>query len=183
MSDDTYPNAGRDSGYTDDAGRPVGENIVNVVTGHITRLETKMLLGNTETRAAISTQEQRFEQHVDHLLDQLLKLRRDDHDHWYEADTRLNALADSHAAIDAKQDAILAAILEVAADQKKHASDIHALDERMRASEADRVQIHQELTEIKTLLADRPVERAKEHADLVNEVMRRIAERDGDVSG
>lgn len=50
---DTYPNAGRASGYTDDSGEPVGENVVNVVTGLVSTIETKLLLSNTKLSAQI----------------------------------------------------------------------------------------------------------------------------------
>jgi hypothetical protein len=46
---DTYPNAGRDSGYV----APVGENIVNIVTGLVSTIETKLLLSNTKLTAQI----------------------------------------------------------------------------------------------------------------------------------
>ncbi len=49
---DTYPNAGRDSGYV----APVGENIVNVLTGLIAGMETKLLTGNLTLRAEIERQ-------------------------------------------------------------------------------------------------------------------------------
>lgn len=42
-SQDTYPNAGRDSGYTDDGGKPVGENIINQVTILIAGIQTSLI--------------------------------------------------------------------------------------------------------------------------------------------
>jgi 5'-3' exonuclease len=75
---DTHPNAGRASGYTDGSGNSVGENVINVVTGLVSTIETKLLLGNEKTQARlnaiveaqnaiISTQDRRF----DYMLGQL----------------------------------------------------------------------------------------------------------------
>jgi hypothetical protein len=82
---DTHPNAGRASGYTDVSGNSVGENVINVVTGLVSTIETKLLLGNEKTQARlnaiveaqnaiistqnaiISTQDRRF----DYMLGQL----------------------------------------------------------------------------------------------------------------
>jgi hypothetical protein len=41
---DPYPNAGRDSGYVDEAGQPVGENIINRVTTLTTENQVKLNL-------------------------------------------------------------------------------------------------------------------------------------------
>jgi hypothetical protein len=43
QTEDTYPNAGRASGYTDDDSKPVGENIINRVTELMLGPQTKML--------------------------------------------------------------------------------------------------------------------------------------------
>ena len=44
MTDDTYPNAGRDSGYVDDRGRSVGEDLINKVTAIVSAIQTKQTL-------------------------------------------------------------------------------------------------------------------------------------------
>jgi hypothetical protein len=81
---DSYPNAGRDSGYVDDAGQPVGENIINRVTTLTTDNQVRLNLLTTrvdatigkvdETAAklddAITHQERRF----DYLLGQMQRL-------------------------------------------------------------------------------------------------------------
>lgn len=54
MSDDTYPNAGRDSGYTDAEGNPVGEDLVNKLTVLVSGIETKILLQGQQTREDIA---------------------------------------------------------------------------------------------------------------------------------
>lgn len=70
-NEDTYPNKDRASGYTDD-GKPVGEGLVNVVTGIVTAAQTKWVLASSEITArleetstqvsnAAKTQEQRFD--------------------------------------------------------------------------------------------------------------------------
>lgn len=43
QTQDTYPNAGRASGYTDDDGKPVGENVINRVTELMLGPQTKMI--------------------------------------------------------------------------------------------------------------------------------------------
>ncbi len=75
---DTYPNAGRASGYTDDSGGAVGENLVNVVTGLVSTIETKLLLSNTKFMAQIEEASQQIsntaklqDQQFRYMLDQL----------------------------------------------------------------------------------------------------------------
>lgn len=78
QTNDPYPNAGRASGYTDDAAQPVGENVVNIVTGIVTAAQTKWVLENAKITAQLKdastrlddtykTQEQRF----DYMLKQM----------------------------------------------------------------------------------------------------------------
>jgi len=81
MTDDTYPNAGRNSGYV----APVGEDIVNRLTVLISGIETKLLLSNqaltSQIDATIQQQDGRFE----YLLNQLSAfLEKEDtrHDTW-----------------------------------------------------------------------------------------------------
>jgi len=64
---------------------------------------------------------------------------------------------------------------------KKQSRDIAALKRQMRESQNDRALLHREVNEIKSLLKDRPAQRKQEHADLVDEAIRRLtAERGGD---
>jgi hypothetical protein len=56
VSDDTYPNAGRASGYTDGSGNDVGENIVNRVTELVLAQQTKLLALADRIDAVITKQ-------------------------------------------------------------------------------------------------------------------------------
>lgn len=66
-TDDTYPNAGRDSGYSDEAGRPVGENIINRVTELLLPGQTKLIQLADQMDGMTKIQHQRFE----YVLNQL----------------------------------------------------------------------------------------------------------------
>jgi hypothetical protein len=66
-TNDTHPNAGRASGYTDGKGNAVGENLVNRVTELMLGPQTKMLLLAEQLNAQSATQDRRFE----YLLGQL----------------------------------------------------------------------------------------------------------------
>jgi DNA integrity scanning protein DisA with diadenylate cyclase activity len=61
VSDDTYPNAGRASGYTDGSGNDVGENIVNRVTELVLAQQTKLLALADRIDAVITKQDKRFD--------------------------------------------------------------------------------------------------------------------------
>jgi hypothetical protein len=111
VSEDTYPNAGRASGYTDNAGNDVGENIINRVTGLVSTIETKLLLNITKTEAQlnaiidaqnaiISTQDRRFE----YMLGQMAA-------HYDKEDTRHDAL---HVEKERDEKTTLAALTSVA---------------------------------------------------------------------
>lgn len=119
-TNDPYPNAGRESGYVDDAGKPVGENIINVVTGHITRLETKLLTSNRETRRLVKEDYQDIGKQIDRALEAYAKLRRDDYEFRHTFSIQLEAFKKS-------QDATLAAIEGVRGDMGKQSTDIEAL--------------------------------------------------------
>jgi hypothetical protein len=56
VSNDTHPNAGRASGYTDGSGNDVGENIVNRVTELVLAQQTKLLALADRIDAVITKQ-------------------------------------------------------------------------------------------------------------------------------
>lgn len=60
-TNDPYPNAGRDSGYTDEEGKPVGENIINRVTELMVGPQTKLVQLSAQLDAAVKIQDQRFQ--------------------------------------------------------------------------------------------------------------------------
>lgn len=85
MSEDTHPNAGRASGYTDGKGNDVGEDVVNRVTELMIGPQTKLVLLadqlkelGAQQNAIVKTQDQRFE----YLLTQLdAHLKKEDARH------------------------------------------------------------------------------------------------------
>lgn len=81
---DTHPNAGRASGYTDERGNDVSENIINRVTELMIGPQTKMLVLADQMNAIVTTQDQRFE----YLLGQMDAFLK-------KEDARHDALAES----------------------------------------------------------------------------------------
>lgn len=65
--DDPHPNAGRASGYTDDQGRDIGENIINRVTEMMLGPQTKVIQLAAQLNATSTLQDQRFQ----YILNQL----------------------------------------------------------------------------------------------------------------
>jgi PAS domain S-box-containing protein len=59
-SQDSYPNAGRASGYTDEQGRAIGEDLVNRVTALMVAPQTKLVQLASQLDATIKVQDQRF---------------------------------------------------------------------------------------------------------------------------
>ena len=57
---DTHPNAGRASGYTDERGNDIGENLVNRVTELMVGPQTKLIQLATRIDAQTTIQDQRF---------------------------------------------------------------------------------------------------------------------------
>lgn len=95
-SQDTYPNAGRASGYKDESGNDIGENIINKVTELMVAPQTKLVQLTARMDAAHTLQEQRF----DYVLRQLQA-------HFDKEDQR-------HAVIDASDKTTLDALTSVA---------------------------------------------------------------------
>ena len=133
---DTYPNAGRDSGYV----APIGENIVNVVTGLLAAIETKLLLQGQQLRGDIAdlAKQQAIADRA--RLDRNAQFQE-------QLDARFDKVYES-------QDALAAAVQEGAAAAKKSFSDmagrLQALETSMGESQDDRQQIHSEIAGVDT---------------------------------
>lgn len=123
---DPYPNAGRDSGYVDAEGKPVGENLVNVLTEHIARLETKLLTSSSKIRELIREKSDEQADKFELALSQYAALRRDDHQFRHEFRVELGAFKES-------QDTMLTTLQEVVVSTGKTEADITAIVERMDA--------------------------------------------------
>jgi len=80
------------------------------------------------------------------LVEQFMAIRRDDNTRWHETDTRLQALADSHADIDQKQDALLDALAgvgtrlgKIEAEQRRQGAIVDARPAQRLAEQKERL--------------------------------------------
>lgn len=156
MTQDTHPNAGRNSGYVDEEGKPVGENIVNVVTGIVSTIETKLLLQGQAIRsdiaelakqqAGIDQRQRQNDQSYQALAGYVYKTLGD---FFRNVDAR-NDYADTR---DARIDQTLAALGEAVRGLGGLPAQVATLDKRMTSSEEDRARIHERLGQIEDVLA------------------------------
>jgi len=100
VSEDTHPNAGRASGYTDERGNDIGENLVNRVTELMVGPQTKMIQLAAQLDNTSKVQDQRFQ----YLLNQMAALLE-------KEDARHGAYDD---ALERGEKATLAALTDVA---------------------------------------------------------------------
>jgi chromosome segregation ATPase len=107
--EDTYPNAGRDSGYV----APVGEDIVNTLTILLSTLETKLLTSNITLKSEIANQgdirRNQFNE-LQHLID-----------------SRYDGLANELDRFEAGQAGIRTLVEESVTDIKKEIGDMGAV--------------------------------------------------------
>lgn len=140
--EDTYPNAGRDSGYTDEEGKPVGENIINRVTELLLPLDVKLTLMGARLDSQFKGLRDDGEHRQSYLLQQIGSLIKD-------VDARLDHYGK-------EIDATLTAVQGVAASVGKQEERIDTLSERM--------------AEVESAIAARPEARAAEHRAIVEEI-------------
>jgi hypothetical protein len=164
-SQDSYPNAGRASGYIDEQGHAIGENIINRVTELMIVPQTKLIQLAADVRASHELQEQRF----DYVLRQL-QAHLDKEDRRHEVidasdKTTLDALTSVVHRLDeitsyVQQSVTIAReALSVskagAARLGKMEKDVRSLGKRMDASEQDRAQMNRRLSRIESILEAR----------------------------
>jgi hypothetical protein len=161
MGDDTHPNAGRASGYVDEAGNKIGEDLVNRVTGIVTEYQVKTDL---KVDAFLRAQEERDQRRYDHELRERAALLK-----------KIDRQLGQYPIDGQKLDQILRVVEEIAPRLGK-------LESRMNASEADRKQMNDRLARIETVLAARPDQREKEHQAIIDAVVEQLKQA-GDGGG
>jgi hypothetical protein len=169
---DTHPNAGRDSGYV----APVGEDLVNVLTVLIAKLETKLLQSNMALKSEIGNQGDIRREQIRELTN--LVDRR--HDGLAGELDKLIAATEVTARGLGKSQSDIEELLAV---QALHAERLDVLanieewrtgvDSRLLAiEEADRADIHAEIKDIKAAL----IRYEEKHQELIRRLEARAAD-------
>lgn len=164
MTDDTYPNAGRDSGY-------IGEDLVNRLTVLVSGIETKLLLQgqrtHTDIAALVQTQDQRFT----YILNQLATfLETEDQRH----DNANDELSKITTALGGLKDGQTGLQSEFRNGLSRLQSTVSTLAETIDSHEQQIASMSSDISEIKDVLASRPEQRAAEHQAIVDEIGGRV---------
>lgn len=160
MADETHPNAGRASGYVDEAGNKIGEDLVNRVTGIVTEYQVKTDL---KVDAFLRAQDDRDQRRYDHELRERAA--------WL---AKVDAQLRQYPIDGQKLDQILRVVEAIAPRLGK-------LEARMDASEADRRQMNDRLARMEDIIRARPEQREREHQAIVDAVVDQLRQAgDGD---